>query len=238
MPDKKEKVNLHAGHRQRVKDNVRKYGTEQLADHQLLELMLFYSIPRADTNALAHALLKRFKSLRGVLNATYEELCSVDGVGESTAIMLLGMFEMACRANKPDFDKRPVYKKREDYEALAVGYLSGELKETAVTFYFDRNGRLKGETVFARGSENSVAIDHEKVLRQAVFYNAAKVLIAHNHPVDVASPSVCDIETTRVLSVWLRKAGILVVDHIIVGGKGDIYSMYNSEATKGYFAKE
>ena len=81
-------MGLHDGHRQRAKDRYRQLGADALADHELLELALFYAIPRQDTNETAHRLLKRFRSLQGVLQATPEELEKEEGVGRSAALLL------------------------------------------------------------------------------------------------------------------------------------------------------
>ena len=81
-------MGLHDGHRQRAKDRYRQLGADALADHELLELALFYAIPRQDTNETAHRLLKRFRSLQGVLQATQEELEQVEGVGKNAALLL------------------------------------------------------------------------------------------------------------------------------------------------------
>ena len=81
-------MGLHDGHRQRAKDRYRQLGADALADHELLELALFYAIPRQDTNETAHRLMKRFRSLQGVLQATPEELEKEEGVGRSAALLL------------------------------------------------------------------------------------------------------------------------------------------------------
>jgi len=87
--------NIHKGHRQRIRQKFMKTGFTAFADHEKLELLLFYAIPMKDTNPIAHNLLNRFKSIGGVFDATYEQLMEVDGISESTAVFLKLVPEMA-----------------------------------------------------------------------------------------------------------------------------------------------
>lgn len=233
--EKKEVKNIHEGHRKRVREKVCKHGTEHLEDHELLELLLFYSIPRGDTNALSHRLIERFGSLRGVVRADADDLLGVEGVGKCTATMLKGLYEFSCRVHKPISANQKYYTTSDDYEKLAASYVYGELKETAVVFYFDKKGRKIGETVFPRGQEDCVEIDQTKILKQAVVYDAKRIVLTHNHPEGKAEPSSADWEVTRTLAVLVRKAGIALADHIIVGSDGTTLSMYRDETYKNFF---
>ncbi len=227
--------NLHAGHRQRVKANVCKNGFSQLEDHRLLELILFYSIPQADTNGLAHRLLDEFGSLKNIFNEDTESLKRVSGVGENTAIMLSAMGEVYRRSQKSGVDRRKPYKTHSDYCNLAVSYLAGEPKETAVAFYFDASDRLKKAVELSSGDESSVQIDVKKVIQNAVLYDATGVVLAHNHPGRSNEPSLSDMDTTRSISVMLRKLGIRLYDHIVLDGNDKPYSMYEEVSIRTVF---
>lgn len=236
MKSEKANENLHAGHRKRVKANVRENGFSQLEDHRLLELILFYSIPQGDTNGLAHRLLdKEFGSLKNIFNASVEELTRVKGIGESTAIMLNAFGEAYRRIQKGEVDKRRACKTHEDYCQLALSYLAGASKENAVAFYFDSSDRLKKVVELSSGDEVSVQIDVKTVVQNAVIYDAAGVVLAHNHPGRSNSPSLSDLDTTRAISVMLRRLGTKLYDHIILDGNDRPYSLFNEESIRAVF---
>lgn len=227
--------NVHAGHRKRVRANVIKNGFSQLEDHRLLELILFYAIPQADTNGTAHNLLNEFGSLKGVLNADISALCDVEGVGESTAVMIASMGEVFRRSQKVSADKRMLYKTHEDYCKLAQGYLAGEPREKVLAFCFDASGRLKRVVNVSEGTENSSFIDVRRIVQAAMGCDATTVVMAHNHPTGSSEPSVSDMDSTRSLSITLRKLEVMLADHIIVDENNKSYSMYMDSALKQLF---
>ena len=183
MKSENTKKNLHAGHRQRVKANVCKNGFSQLEDHRLLELILFYSIPQADTNGLAHKLLEELGSLKNIFNADIDRLCMVDGVGESTAIMLSAMGEAHRRSQKSSADHRKAYKTHDDYRELAVSYLAGESKEVAFAFYFDSADKLKRAVPLSSGDDTTL----ERMNRRYTTSEFRQIVeILRNHIPEVA----------------------------------------------------
>ena len=222
-------TNVHSGHRKRVKANVLNNGFLQLEDHRLLELILFYSIPQADTNSLAHDLLNEFGSLKEVFKADVERLVKVNGVGENTAVLLATIGEAHRRLIKLSLDKKSVYKTVESYKELAKSVLYGEKNEQVVIFCFDSANRLKKSVVISEGNENSSYIDVRKAVQIAMDANATNAVIAHNHPASDCEPSAMDIDSTRSLCVLFRKLNMVLCDHIIVGENGDAYSMYSDE---------
>lgn len=227
--------NVHAGHRKRVRANVIKNGFSQLEDHRLLELILFYAIPQADTNGIAHNLLNEFGSLKGVLNAEVFALCNVAGVGESTAVMIAAMGEAMRRSQKAPADKRLMYKSHADYCMLAQGHLSGEPKEKVIAFCFDASGRLKRVVDVSEGTENASFIDVRKIVQSAMGCDATTVVLAHNHPAGSGEPSMSDMDSTRSLAVTLRKLQVMLADHIIVDENNQPYSMYENPETRRIF---
>ncbi len=227
--------NVHAGHRKRVRANVIENGFSQLEDHRLLELILFYAIPQADTNGTAHNLLNEFGSLKGVLNADIKSLCEVAGIGESSAVMIASMGEAMRRSQKVSADKRMLYKNHEDYCALAQGYLSGEPKEKVIAFCFDASGRLKRVVNVSEGTENSSFIDVRRIVQSAMGCDATTVVMAHNHPTGSGEPSVSDMDSTRSLAVTLRKLQVMLADHIIVDENNQPHSMYMDSVTRQLF---
>ncbi len=227
--------NLHSGHRKRVKENVIKNGFSQLEEHKLLELMLFYSIPREDTNELAHKLLNEFSTIDELFKASIDRLKRVDGVGDNTAVMIATIGELFLRASKTQPVKKRNYKKTDDLKELCKSTLLSEKVEKIVLFCFDSAWRLKKSVVLSSGTENSATIDIAKIVQTVLDTSAPISVITHNHPEGVAEPSAADIDATRNVSVMLRKLGFSLADHIIIGEDGDAYSMYSDPAYRGLF---
>ncbi len=218
--------NIHSGHRKRVKANVIKNGFSQLEEHKLLELVLFYSIPREDTNELAHKLINHFGSFEDVFKANIEQLKKVDGVGDNTAVMLASMGETFYRLAKAKPPKKKVYKTTEDLKELVVSLLHGENNEKVILMCFDETKKLKRYTVVSDGDKVSSEIDMKVVIKNLVDSDSSIAVLAHNHPTSSAEPSAYDIDSTRMVCVTLRKIGYALADHIIVGEKGEAYSMH------------
>ena len=218
---------IHSGHRKRVKANVIKNGFSQLEEHKLLELMLFYSIPREDTNELAHKLINHFGSFEKVFKADIRHLMKVDGVGENTAILIAAMGEAFYRISKAKPIRKKVYKSTEDLKNLAVSLLQGEQNEKVVVLCFDETKRLKRHVIISEGDKVSSEFDMKMVIKQLMDTEASFAVLAHNHPDSSAEPSASDIDSTRMLCVTLRKIGYALADHIIVGENGEAYSMHS-----------
>lgn len=218
--------NIHSGHRKRVKANVIKNGFSQLEEHKLLELMLFYSIPREDTNELAHKLINHFGSFEEVFKVDIEQLKRVDGVGENTAIMIAATGETFNRISKAKPPKKKVYKNTEDLKDLAVSLFKGEKNEKVFLICFDAKKTLKRYIVISEGDKVSSEINMKEVIKNLVDSDSSIAVLAHNHPTSTAEPSAYDIDATRMVCVTLRKIGYALADHIIVGENGEAYSMY------------
>ena len=218
--------NIHSGHRKRVKANVIKNGFSQLEEHKLLELMLFYSIPREDTNELAHKLINHFGSFEEVFKADVDQLKKVDGVGDNTAVLIASMGETFYRISKAKPPKKKIYKNTDDLKEFAVSLLQGEKTEKVVLACFDSKKTLKRYTVISEGDEVSSEFDMKVIIKNLVDSDSSVAVLAHNHPTSSAEPSAFDIDSTRMVCVTLRKIGYALADHIIVGENGAAYSMH------------
>ncbi len=227
--------NIHSGHRKRVKANVIKNGFSQLEEHKLLELMLFYSIPREDTNELAHKLINHFGSFEEIFKADIDQLKRVNGVGENTAIMIASMGETFDRISKAKPLKKRVYKNTEDLKELAVSLLLGERTEKVILMCFDVKKTLKRYTVISDGDEVSSEINMKVIIKNLVDSDSSIAVLAHNHPTSSAEPSAFDIDSTRMVCVTLRKIGYALADHIIVGENGEAYSMHLDQRFSSMF---
>lgn len=228
------KQSIHDGHRARVRKNVVDNGFSQLEDHKLLELLLFYAIPRGDTNDIAHALLNQFGSLGGVLSASVEELQKVNGVGESTAVYLAGCHELLTRVARSDERKKPICKTAEDLKKLIhPSFLNCE-KERIYLFCFDRFHRFIRAFLLAEGDSGSGEINYRYLTECAVSSKACFAVLAHNHPFVTARPSLADIDTTRSVAVHLRRLDISLADHLIFGTDNTVYAFSEDEKYNSY----
>lgn len=215
----KKPKNPHENHRARIRETFRKAGVDGMPDHNLLELLLFYSIPRKDTNELAHRLISTFGSLNRVFDATYEQLLDVEGMGESSAL-LISMVPAICRRYiEGSVSGKINLSEPEDAISYVVKKFYGNNKVEA--FYMlclDAVGNLINCCKLGEGTAGSVIIDKRNVLETAFRNNADKVIFAHNHPNGLAVPSRDDLTMTSDLKSLLNGVGIRLADHIIVAG--------------------
>lgn len=207
--------NIHDGHRQRVRKAFLDYGfNEKTPPHKVLEMLLFYSIPRRDTNEVAHELLNRFGSVAGILDAPQSELLKVDGVGENTVALLKLILPMA-RLYGEDKGKSRFDDMDQIFRFLKNKYL-GYTNEMFSILSFDNRGVLIGFDFLTAGDVASVGISTRMVIEAVLKHNAAGVIMAHNHPGGNALPSKDDIKNTELLANALRSINVHLLDHVIL----------------------
>ena len=210
---------MHAGHRERMRDRfIRDKGFENFEDHQILELLLFYSNARGDTNPLAHELLDQFGSLKGVLEARPEQLMQVKGIGKQQATLISMVVPLTrvwnrCAMNEPE----RIGNSREA-EKYCLSILAGERTERFYVISLNAKCCILGRRKISEGSLSEVSAYPRMVMETALNYNAHSVLLCHNHPGGTCAPSTEDISSTVQLQRLLNGVGILVLDHIIVAG--------------------
>ena len=221
-------MGVHDGHRERIKNKFAEQGLDGFDDHNVLELLLFYALPRQDTNPLAHALLDYFGSFEAVLEAPREELLKVPGIGENAATLLKLIpavsrrYEMA----KNDFnDILDSTQKAGDY--LAARYLY-ERDEVVYIVCLDAKRRVLCCKALFRGDVNCADVSVRKIAELAIAKNASAVILSHNHTSGIALPSREDEQTTKRVKTALEAMNIELLDHIIVAG-GDYVSMAESK---------
>lgn len=218
------KTNPHQNHRFRVRETFRKAGVEGMPDHNLLELILFYSIPRKDTNEIAHRLIDTFGSLKRVFDAPYERLLEVEGVGESSAL-LISMIPAICRRYIEAGEAKKInLSEPDDVKKYIISKYYGYSNEIFFMLCLDALGNLINCCKIGEGTAESVLIDKRTVLETAFRNNADTVIFAHNHPGGVAAPSKEDIVMTDEFNALFRGVGIRLADHFIIGGD-DIMSL-------------
>lgn len=207
----------YIGHRQRLKERFKLGGGGDMADYEMLELLLTLAIPRKDTKPLAKALVKEFGSFAEVLFASDDKLMTFTGLKENTILVFRIVREAALRMTwqKLSATEAPVltsYDAIIEYCRAASGYKDRE--EFRVIFLNAKN-RIIGEEVQQRGSVNAVAIHPGEVMRSAVLKGATALILVHNHPSGV-TPSRADIEVTRKIAEALAAVEIRLIDHFIV----------------------
>ncbi len=218
-----------------MRKNALEQGVGGLEDHKLLELLLFYSIPREDTNELAHRLLNAFGSFDNIISAPPKALMKIEGVGPNTALMLNTVGEVFVRIAKSRHCKKSCYRSTEDLKKLCRSQLENEKTEKLILLCLDGSKRLKKQQVISEGDSLSVEIDMLKTVETVIDCNAAYAVLAHNHPENDENPSASDVDTTRNVALTLRKLGFKLIDHIIVGEMGGVYSMYEDTRFCGMF---
>ena len=215
---------LHNKHRERVRERYLKEGIDSFEPHQVLELILFYAIARKDTNELAHKLLDKFGNLNSVFEASPKELTKIDGIGEGTAVFL-NLFSQVRRKCELDELKNSTYITTSKMAGeFCTKLFSGRLYECFFIVALNGKNKVVNFEKLSEGTIKDVEIYPRKVVSFALQNNAQKIILAHNHPGGLVSPSNDDIDTTDMLKNMLKVIGVELSDHIIVSG--DDYSSF------------
>ncbi len=234
----KDGKDIHKGHRKRVRVEFLKNGfNEDTPPHKIVEMILFFSIPRKDTNEVAHRLLERFGSLSGIIDAPFEYLEKVEGVGPHTAA-LFKLFMPVSRAYLTDKAKISRLPDLDASKNQLCRYLQvkclGLTKETFTVASFNAQNKMTGCDTIDEGSETEVNVSVRNIVENALLHHAVTVVIAHNHPDGFALPSPSDIDMTRRIKAALDNIGIRLADHIIVTAD-DYVSMADSRSLAELF---
>lgn len=218
--------NIHRGHREKLRRRFLASGLEAFADHEALELLLFYAIPRRDTNPIAHRLLERYGSLLSVLTAPAEDLQRAEGIGQSAAVLLRLAGQIYGRARLSEAEGGPM-NTAETAGAYLLQLYYGETHEVVYQLCLDRKGKLLCCKRLGEGGIASAGLDVRRVVENAILTAASGVILAHNHPSGVALPSDADFAATAQVQAALAAVGVSLSDHIIVAD-GDFVSLAQS----------
>ncbi len=215
---------MHEGHRDRVRKKFIANGLENFEDHEILELALFYAIPRKDTNEVAHKLIKHCGSIAAVFDAPIKILTEVNGVSESVAVFIKLIPNLA----RVYMEKKHMHDNKnmdvKDFcDKLSLKFI-GRMEEAVAIALLDAKGKLVYEGIVNKGTVNAVDIYARRIIELIVHYSACSVILAHNHPSGFAIPSVDDIESTAKLNKVFSSMNVSFLDHIIVAD-GDYTSL-------------
>lgn len=219
--------NLHANHRARLRNRFKNEGIENFETHNVIELLLFYAIPRVDTNPLAHELLNEFGSLRAILDAPHENLVKVKGVGENAALFikfirsLMGRYEL----DKTSYDGLSDIDDIAEYMVNYYKYID-EQNETLIVLLLDNNKKLYKIVKVCEGDVNSVSIPIREISNILHRYNASSYILVHNHPHGKALPSREDIQLTLKTDEVLGRLNFELKEHIIIA-EDEYYLTFN-----------
>ena len=214
---------VHKDHRKRKRQQFYDHGSDAFADHELLELLLFYGIARKDVNSLAHTLIEEFGSLEAVFAAPIEALESIEGIGSQTAVLLKLVPHLMHRAHLTSLKNEIPLDTVERIGNFFSELFTCEGNEVMYQLCLDAKGRKLSCRKVSEGDPASVSLNLRQIVQNALKCNAVMVAIAHNHPSGVAFPSHGDKIATRQIADALNAVNIQLIDHIVVAG-GDYIS--------------
>jgi DNA repair protein RadC len=219
MPDEK-KSNPHEGHRERLKRRFAEEGLEKFAPHEVLELLLFYSNPRSDTNPIAHELIDTFGSLSRVFEAGIQELCKVRGISMHSAT-LLSMIAPLTRAYQKDLlGEKPVLDSSREAGEFAQSICRGRENEIVLVICLDKAKRVIHWKILNEGGLDSTPVYPRMIAKEALMQKAWGVILAHNHPSGVLKASMNDKVMTGKIAEALDTVDVRLIDHIITTAGG------------------
>ncbi len=205
------------GHRARMRARLLSAGAEALADHEMLEMVLFLALPRRDTKPIARALLGRFGSFAAVIAAPVNELRGVEGLGEAGTAALKLVQGAALRLMRAEVMDRPVLSNWD----RVLGYLNAALAREQVeqfrVLFLDTRNRLLADEAQSRGTVNHTPVYPREVVKRALELNATALILVHNHPSGDPTPSHEDVAMTEEVKAAAATLSVVLHDHIIVG---------------------
>ena len=206
---------MHENHRQRMIERCRKTGFDSFADHEVLEMLLYYSKPRGDTNETAHLLLERFGRIDTVFEATPEELMAIDGIGERSAVLMQLIRESARRYTKAVMQNRKRFSHIKDVAEYAHACFVGATTEQLYLFLFNNGMEMLDSILLTTGAINSAEIPSRIMIEKAILKKAACAVLAHNHPHGMAVPSDSDIQLTYHAAEVMGLINIPLLEHLV-----------------------
>lgn len=207
----------YAGHRERLRHRFETAGAGSLADYELLELLLFRSIPRADTKPIAKALLARFGSFAEVLAAPPDRLVEVKGVGAKIASELKVVHAAGLRLATSELKARQSIGNWEDLVGYCRTAMALESREQFRVLFLDKRNGLLADEVMHQGTVDHTPAYPREVVRRAIEVGATALILVHNPPSGDPTPSRADIDMTRKIADAAGALGIIVHDHVIIG---------------------
>lgn len=214
-------------HRKRVKEKYEKNGVDGWLDYEILELVLFYAIPRKDTKPIAKELLARFKTVNGILDADKKDLKTIKHISKHTVLFLKLLKDVSILYMEKGLHNRNLLSSPQAVYDYLKTSLKGANDEEVKVLFLDNNNKLISIETFGSGTVNRSSLYPRKVVERALYNHAVSVIIAHNHPSGALQPSADDRKITKAIRDALNTVEIALLDHIIIGNN-DYYSFKNN----------
>ena len=216
--------NNNSGHRKRLREKLVYGGGRALFNYEKLELLLSYSIPRRDVKPLAKTLMNKFESVQNIMNASFEELTAVPGIGENTASLIMLVHELCCtyleeKSAKKDFIIHP--DAAVDFARMKIG---GSPKEIYMLVFLKSRNQIISYECLQKGTIDRTTVYTRELVECCLKHKAASIILIHNHPSGLCIPSAEDLALTLKITKALQPVNIKLCDHIIVSPT-DFHSM-------------
>jgi DNA repair protein RadC len=205
------------GHRDRMRTRLVEVGPDALADHELLEMVLFLALPRRDTKSIARALIARFGSFAGAIAAPSRNLLEVDGMGDAGVAALKTVQAAALRMSRAELLGQPVLNNWDRLMAYLTAVLARERIEQFRVLFLDNRNRLLADEAQSSGTVNHTPVYPREVVKRALELHATALILVHNHPSGDPTPSAEDIAMTREVKDAANALGLTLHDHVIIG---------------------
>ena len=209
--------NTHRGHRKRLRDRFLKSGTAGFHDYEIVELLLSLGTPRKDCKVPAKEAIKKFQTLRGVLEAPAEELQKIDGIGAHSAFGIKLVQEVAREFLKARILEKPFYRSSQEVFDYLYHAMRGLKKEVFKVIYLNTQNQILDTVDLSEGTVNSSVVSPREIIEGAIKSNAVALIFVHNHPSGNPEPSTNDKGLTRELVYAGKLLRLSVLDHIIIG---------------------
>ncbi len=212
----------YQGHRARLRQRFKVGGAEAMPDYELLEMILFRAIARADTKPLAKELLAKFGSFSNVIHAPEARLKEVKGVGDAVVSELKLIKACALRLLQSELEEKPILNSWSAMVSYVCAAMAHEPREQFRIIFLDKRHHILLDEVQAEGTIDHTPVYTREVVKRALEVGASAIILAHNHPSGDPTPSRADVKMTKEIMDALDKINILVHDHIIVGRDGHV----------------
>ncbi len=205
------------GHRARMREKLLERGPDALADYELLEMLLFFAMPKGDTKPLAKALINRFGSYANVLAAPQKALLDTRGLGVHSVSAIKLVQASALRLARAEVVERPLLNNWDRLLDYLNAVLARERIEQFRVLFLDAKNRLIADEAQARGTVNHTPVYPREVVKRALELHSTAMIMVHNHPSGDPTPSTADVEMTKEVRAAAEVLSIVLHDHLIVG---------------------
>lgn len=212
----KREKGIHANHRSRVKKRFLSNGLDSFEDHNVLELLLFFALPKIDVNPLAHLLMERYGSLSAVFDAPFEDLCKVPGAGPHTACLIKLLPQMSRRYCADRFSGSKHLPEHDTVGNYLTSRFLGENEEVVIGMLYDASLQLLDVRVLHRGSLSGIFFSLRNIVEPVLLRRASYVILAHNHPKGLPIASDADLDATRRVKELLAQVEVTLIEHFII----------------------